>query len=152
MNDQIDNSFFVDRARDIPFNEKEIAIISSCSFWMKLIGYSFNIIAFILGIISIGVYILSFSTIGTSDMLISATVYLFIALLSFFLGRAVFRSGQAFKDVLNTAIDDQGFLVVGFTQLQRFFLALGILIFLGIVILIITTILWSYSSLQGSTM
>jgi hypothetical protein len=149
MTEPVDNSIFLDRARDIPFNEKEVAVISSCGFWMKFIAYSFNIVSSLLVLIAAGVYVLAFSTIGKTEMAISATIYLLLSIIGFILGKSVYKSARAFKDVLNTSIDDQGFLVDGFTQLQRFFLTLGILILISIILLIATTILWSYSSLQS---
>ncbi len=152
MTEQFDNTIFSDRARDIPFNPKEIAVISSCSFWMKFIGYSLNIFSSLLALISIGIYLLGFSTIGNSKMFISATIYLIVSIIGFLLGRSVYKSAQSFKDVINTSIDDQGFLVGGFTQLQRFFLILGILIFLSLILLITATILWSYASFQNDVL
>jgi hypothetical protein len=149
MNEILDNSIFSDRARDIPFSPKEVAVISSCGFWMKFIAFSLNIVSFLLSLLSIGIYVVGFSTIGKSQMLFSATVYLIIAIVGFILGRSVYKSARAFKDVLNTSIDDQGFLVEGFVQLQRFFLTLGILIFLLVILLIAFTVLWSFSSLQN---
>jgi len=147
--EQFDNTIFSDRARDIPFNEKEIAVISSCGFWMKFIAYSFNIVSFLLALITIGVFVMAFSTIGKPDMIVSGFVYLFFSIVGLFLGRSVYKSAWAFKDVLNTSIDDQGFLVEGFTQLQRFFLSLGILIIFIIILLVAGSIIWSVSSFQN---
>jgi hypothetical protein len=149
MTEPFDNSIFSDRARDIPFNEKEIAVISSCGFWMKFIAYSFNIVSFLSGLIAIGILVLAFSTIGNPKMFIYCALFFVLSFVGFILGKSVYKSARAFKDVLNTSIDDQGFLVDGFTQLQKFFLTLGILILLLIILLITAAILWSYTSLQN---
>lgn len=142
-----ENEIFVDRARDIPFNSKEVSVISKCSFWMKVIGYSLYIISSIIFLVAIGVFIISFSIIGKPEMFFSALIYLIISLICFILARSLYKSGLAFKDVINTSIDDQGFLVEGFTQLQHFFLILGILIFISVILLIILTIVLSFSAL-----
>jgi len=142
-----ENEIFVDRARDIPFNSKEVNVISKCSFWMKVIGYSLYIISSIIFIVAIGVFIISFSIIGKPEMILSAILYFVISIICFVLARSLYKSGLAFKDVINTSIDDQGFLVEGFTQLQRFFLILGILIFISVILLIVLTVVFSFSTL-----
>lgn len=141
------NEVFADRAREIPFNSKEVMVISRCSFWMKVIGYSLHIISSIIFFLSIGVYIIGFSIIGQPKMIVSATIYLLIAIITLLLARSVYKSGLAFKDVINTSIDDQGFLVEGFSQLQRFFFILGILLIISVILLIITTIILSYTTM-----
>jgi hypothetical protein len=147
--ENFDKQNFVNRVANIPFEKDEATIINLCSFWMRFISYSFNVVASILALLTVGVFILTFSSIGNKSMLVAGVFYLLFSIIGFFLGRTLFKSARAFQDVTNTAIDDQGFLVEGFFQLRKFFLSLGILVIIIIILLIITIIVWSYSSLNN---
>jgi hypothetical protein len=134
---------------NIPFGNEEVVVIDRCSLWMKFISYSFNIVASISALLSGGIFILAFSSIGNNEMLIVGSICLLFSIIGFLLGRSLYKSTRAFQDVINTAIDDQGFLIEGFSQLQKFFLSLGILIIIIIIILITVAVIWSYSSLHN---
>ena len=134
------------RVINIPFGNDEILVVNRCTLLMKLISFSFNVVASILAFLAIAVFILAFSSMGNQGMLWMGTLCFILSVISFFLSRALFKSSRAFQDVVNTAIDDQGFLIEGFLQLRKFFLSLGILIAIIIVVLIVTAIIWSYSS------
>jgi hypothetical protein len=147
--EQFDKQNFVNRVIDIPFEKDEANTINLCSFWMKFISYSFNVVASIFALLTVAVFILAFSSVGNKNMLFAGIAYLVFSVIGFFLGRTLFKAARAFQDVINTAIDDQGFLVEGFAQLRKFFLSLGILVIIIIILLIIATIVWSYSSLNN---
>jgi len=116
---------------------------------MKLISFLCNVVTVILVLLTVGVFIVGFSSIGNQYMLIAGFCYLVYAVLSIILGRTLFQSARAFQDVINTDIDDQGFLVKGFSELWKFFLLLGTLIITIIIMIITVTVIWIYASSQN---
>lgn len=147
--EQLNKTNFANRVINITFEKKEIAIIFKCSLWMKLISFLFNVVTVILVLLTVGVLIIGFSSIGNQYMLLAGIFYLIYSVLSIILGRTLFKSARAFQDVINTAIDDQGFLVKGFSELWKFFLLLGTLIITIIIMIITVTVIWIYASSQN---
>jgi hypothetical protein len=150
MNDKVTNNDqknpIQDHIRDIPFNEKEVSIIASCSLWMRFIGYFSNISAIftaLIGLILIGSNL--FPKTNIKNIYIGL-LFIVIAILPFFMGKWILRSSRAFTDVINTAIDDQGFLIEGFGFLQKFFLSIGIIFIVFIVIALLGILYFSVNS------
>jgi hypothetical protein len=136
------------RVRDIPFNQKEISIIASSADWMNFIGYISRLFAILNWVVGIIILLISFSPKGNSESTIIGIAYIIINFLPFYMGRWIANSARSFMDVINTSIDDQGFLVEGFNFLQKFFLTLGITIIVLTGIVILGIIFWSFTHTQ----
>jgi hypothetical protein len=135
-----------DHIRDIPFTEKEVSLISSCAFWMRFIGYISNISAFFYTLVGIVLMVSSLIPHYNTKNVYIGLVFVVISVLPYFMGKWIIRSSRAFMDVINTAIDDQGFLVEGFSFLQKFFLSIGVISIILITSVLLGFIYFSFSS------